>query len=284
LGNMLFFDPRLSGSGMQSCATCHNPAFGWEDGMALGTGHEHKKLKRATPTVENLAWDELYFWDGRAESLEAQTLIPIESDVEMHMTKEKMINMLEDIKEYKPLFEKAFPGESDPINENNVAKAIATFERGIVSEQAPFDLWIEGDEQAISEAAKRGFTVFNKKANCAACHSGWQFSDGSFHDIGLDTPDIGRGKFVPQLLLMQKAFKTTGLRNIERRAPYMHNGSLKTLEEVIDHYDHGFIQRDSLSEEIKPLDLTAEEKADLIAFLKTLTSEDTPVTIPVLPK
>lgn len=284
LGKTLFFDPRLSGSGMQSCASCHNPAFGWEDSMALGTGHEHKKLKRATPTVLNLAWDELYFWDGRAESLEAQALMPIESKTEMHMTKEQMVTLLNDIKEYPPLFTHAFPEEKEPVTKDNTMKAIATFERGIVSAQAPFDRWIQGDESAMSESAKQGFVLFNKKANCAACHSGWRFSDGSFHDIGLNDPDIGRGEFVPQIVPMQHAFKTVGLRNIDRRAPYMHNGSMNTLEEVVDHYNDGFIKRESLSEEMKLLHLTPQEKGALVAFLKTLTSDDPAVTVPILPK
>lgn len=282
LGKILFFDPRLSASGTQSCATCHNPGLHWEDGMALGTGHGHKKLERGTPSVANLAWDELFFLDGRAEGLEAQAKMPIESMSEMGMTEEKIVEFLNKTEGYKPLFEKAFPGEE--ITEDNLAKAIATFERGIVSNKAPFDLWIEGDETAITESAKRGFLLFNKKANCAACHSGWRFSDGSFHDIGLSDADMGRGKFLPQIIFMQKAFKTMGLRNIAERAPYMHNGSLNTLEEVVDYYDNGFIERDSLSEEIKPLNLTAEEKADLVEFLKSLSSEDDPVTIPKLPK
>lgn len=284
LGKMLFFDPRLSASGTQSCATCHNPGLGWEDGMALGTGHGHKKLKRTSPTILNLAWDDLYFWDGRAENLEAQALMPIESSTEMHMTEEDMIGTLNDLKGYSKFFAAAFPEDKGKISKENVAKAIATFERGIVSDVAPFDRWIKGDEVAISESAKRGFVLFNKKANCAACHAGWRFSDSSFHDIGLDSRDIGRGEFVPQIISMQHAFKTVGLRNIAQRAPYMHNGSLKTLEDVIDHYDHGFIKRDSLSDEIKPLNLTSEEKNDLINFLKTLTSEDPAVTVPVLPK
>ena len=284
LGKMLFFDPRLSASGTQSCATCHNPGLGWEDGMALGTGHGHKKLKRASPTILNLAWDDLFFWDGRAESLEAQASMPIESDAEMHMTEQDMMGILAGIEGYSNLFTAAFPEDKGKISKQNVLKAIATFERGIVSGNAPFDLWIGGDEKAISDSAKRGFVLFNKKANCAACHSGWRFGDSSFHDIGLDSPDIGRGEFLPQIASMQHAFKSVGLRNIAERAPYMHNGSLKTLEEVIDHYDHGFIKRDSLSDEIKPLNLTPEEKVDLVNFLKTLSSEDPAVTVPVLPK
>ena len=126
--------------------------------------------------------------------------------------------------------------------------------------------------------------IFNKKAGCASCHSGWNFSDGSFHDTGVHDDDIGRGKFLSDMVLMQHAFKTVGLRNITGRAPYMHNGSLKTLENVIDFYDGGFARRSSLAPEIKPLNLTDQEKRDLVSFLKTLTSIDDPVTIPLLPQ
>lgn len=284
LGKTLFFDPRLSASGTQSCATCHNPSLGWEDGMAKAVGHGHKKLPRSTPTILNLAWDHLFFWDGRVQSLEEQALIPIVSEAEMNMTGDGLLAILKRIRGYNQLFKKAFPEQGQPVNLENVSKAIATYERGIVSGKAPFDRWIDGEKGAISEQAKRGFVLFNTKANCAACHSGWQFSDSSFHDIGISTDDLGRGEFIPQLTSMQHAFKTVGLRNIEQRAPYMHNGSQKTLEEVVDHYDGGYVERDSLSDEMKVLDLTPSEKTDLIYFLQTLTSKDQVVTIPLLPK
>lgn len=283
LGKILYFDPRLSASGTQSCATCHNPSLGWEDGMATGTGHQHKKLDRSSPTILNLAWDELYMWDGRADSLEEQALGPIQAGVEMNMSMIELIKKLNDIKEYAPLFEKAFP-EDPQITDKNIGKAIATYERTIVSGEAPFDRWINGDEDAISASAKRGFILFNKKANCAACHSGWNFSDSSFHDIGLDDDDLGRGKLIPHIVPMQHAFKTVGLRNIDRRAPYMHDGSLNTLEEVVDHYDHGFVKRESLSDDIKQLNLTKAEKRDLVEFMRSLTSQDEPVTFPDLPR
>lgn len=285
LGKILYFDPRLSKSGTQSCATCHNPSFSWEDGMSLGTGNEHKKLGRASPTILNLAWDELYFWDGRADSLEAQALGPIQSKGEMAMDLDTMMVMLNKVEEYKPLFSAAFPDEKGEIvTKENIAKAIATFERGVVSGEAPFDKWVNGDEAALSEEEKRGFVLFNKKANCVACHSGWNFSDSSFHDIGLKTEDLGRGKLVANIVPMQHAFKTVGLRNIDRRAPYMHDGSFATLDAVVEHYNSGFTQRESLSEQIKPLNLTPDEKTDLVAFLHTLTSQDTPVSLPSLPR
>lgn len=282
LGKLLFFETRISRSGVMSCATCHNPSFGWTNGQRLGVGNYHQTLKRKDPVISNLAWDELFFWDGRAEGLEAQVLGPIQAEGEMDMKLEEVITKLKDIREYQPLFHAAFPETENPITAENIAKAIATFERTVISEEAPFDHWIKGDGGAISDSAKRGFSLFNGKAKCSACHSSWRFSDGSFHDIGIDDEDIGRGKFVP-LPAMQHAFKTMGLRNIERRAAYMHNGSMVTLEEVIDHYNNGFVQRESLSDEIKPLNLTVQEKNDLVEFLKTLTSKDKAVTLPDLP-
>ncbi len=254
--------------------------------MGLGVGHGHKKLGRKSPTILNLAWDheaESYMWDGRKSSLEEQALGPIQAGVEMNMAMDKLLSNLEGIEGYTPMFEAAFPGEDAPLTPENIGKAIATYERTVVSGEAPFDAWVKGDEDAISASAKRGFVLFNTKANCAACHSGWRFSDGSFHDIGIDDEDIGRGAHLPNIVSMQHAFKTVGLRNIDRRGPYMHNGSAKTLMDVINHYDNGFVQRESLSDEIKELNLTDEEKEDLVSFLHTLTSQDDPVTLPTLP-
>jgi len=283
LGKTLFFETRLSRSQVMSCATCHNPGFDWTDGNPKGVGDYHKTLPRKVPTLFNLAWDDLFFWDGRAEGLEKQGLGPMQSATEMHMSLDEAVTRLKAIHEYAPLFTSAFPGQSDPITPENIAKAIAIFERSIISGEAPFDRWIKGDENAISAEAKHGFLLFNTKARCADCHTGWNFSDDSFHDTGVDDADIGRGKFLP-FTTMQHAFKSVGLRNIERRAPYMHNGSLATLMDVINHYDHGFVKRESLADDIKPLHLSEQEKQDLVEFLKTLTSRDTPVTIPEMPK
>jgi cytochrome c peroxidase len=283
LGRTLFFDPRLSASDWISCATCHNPAFSWGDGLPKGIGHDMKTLGRRTPTILNLAWAEPLFWDGRALTLEDQALGPIESPGEMNLPLDKLVAKLKSIEGYGPLFAAAYPGE--PLTEKTVAKGIATFERTIISGAAPFDRWVAGDEAAISEAAKRGFTLFNTKANCAKCHAGWRFTDDSFHDIGLKDSDVGRGKIYPTIEINQFAFKTPTLRNADQRAPFMHDGSVKTLAEVVEHYDQGgAAKRPSLSNEIKPLNLTGQEKAELVAFLKTLTSIDKPVEIPVLPR
>ncbi len=154
----------------------------------------------------------------------------------------------------------------------------------MVSEEAPFDLWIQGNEPAISDEAKRGFVLFNTKAQCSSCHEGWNFTNDGFQDIGLPSADVGRGQFLPQVIKMKHAFKTPGLREIARRSPYMHDGSIATLEQVVEHYNQGGVDRPSRSDLVKPLGLTPQEKSELVAFLKTLTSNLDPTTVPVLPR
>jgi cytochrome c peroxidase len=282
LGKKLYFDTRLSVSSAQSCASCHSPALGWADGLPVGVGHGMAQLGRHSPTIINAAWGAIFMWDGRLADLEEQALGPITSPGEMNMPIEQLVGRLESIAEYKPLFVAAFPGEK--MGPSTLAKAIATYERTVVSERAPFDDWIDGNEKAISEEAKRGFAIFNAKAQCSSCHEGWNFTNDGFQDIGLPSDDIGRGKLMPGVLKMQHAFKTPGLREISRRSPYMHDGSVATLEQVVEHYDKGGVDRPSRSDLMKPLGLTSQEKSDLVAFLKTLTSELNPTAIPVLPR
>ena len=254
LGKKLYFDTRLSVTSAQSCASCHSPGFGWGDGLAVGVGHGMNKLGRHSPTIINAAWSSIFMWDGRLASLEEQALGPIQSPGEMNMQIDQLMDRLASIPEYKPLFEKAFPNEGMKVA--TLAKAIATYERTVVSERAPFDAWIDGNEKAISEEAKRGFELFNTKAQCAACHEGWNFTNEGFQDIGLPSDDIGRGKYLPNVIKMQHAFKTPSLREISRRSPYMHDGSLPTLEAVVAHYDRGGVERPSRSDLMKPLGLT----------------------------
>ena len=282
LGKQLYFDSRLSQANLLSCASCHSPGFGWGDGQPTGVGHEMKRLGRRSPTIINAAYGQIFMWDGRAGSLEEQALGPIQADVEMALSLDELLTRLKAIKEYVTLFETAFPGEG--INPKNIAKAIATYERTVISGRAPFDAWIDGDERAISDAAKRGFTLFNEKAQCNKCHSGWNFTDDSFHDIGLASPDVGRGKFLTEVEKSLHAFKTPGLREVTHRGPYMHNGSVATLEAVIEHYNTAGIARPSRSELIKPLNLTAQEKVELLEFVRTLTSNPSPTAVPVLPR
>jgi cytochrome c peroxidase len=282
LGKTLFFDPGLSGSKSISCASCHNPGLSWTDGLPKALGQGMRELSRRTPTLLNAAWADLLFWDGRAESLEEQALAPISAAGEMNQRLDRMLVFVNSIPGYRILFDRAYPGQ--PITAKSVARAIATFERTIVSEKAPFDQWISGSESAISECAKRGFDLFNTKAGCEKCHSGWNFTDNGFHDIGLRGDDQGRGATVP-LGSMQHAFKTPTLRNVDRRGPFMHDGSEPSLDSVIELYDKGGAEkRPSLAPEIVPLHLTEWEKADLTAFLKSLTSLDKRIEFPVLPR
>jgi cytochrome c peroxidase len=282
LGQMLFFDPRLSGSGLISCATCHNPGLAWGDGLPKGIGHLGSRLGRHTPTILDVAFGEPYFWDGRAATLEDQAKGPLTSAKEMNMSVDTAIPLLRSIPGYTDAFSQAFPGQ--PISLDTVAAAIASFERTVISNDAPFDRWVQGDDRAISSAAARGFALFNGKADCAACHMTWRMTDDGFHDIGLHDTDRGRAAIAPGIAQLEQAFKTPTLRNINQRAPYMHDGSLPTLAAVIDHYDSGFETRPSLDTNIHRLGLTNEEKADLLAFLDTLTSADAPVSLAMLPR
>lgn len=280
LGKMLFFDPRVSVNQNISCATCHNPSFGWEQAMPKAIGAQNTELGRHNPTILNVAWGDTFFWDGRAATLEEQALGPIQSEVEMNMPLDVLIDRINDIQGYQPYFERVF---GEKANAENIAKAIATFERTVVSGPAPFDRWVDGDEGAISESAKRGFAIFNGKGNCAACHSGWNFTDNKFHDIGINTQDIGRFAIDPSDEKNRHAFKTPSLRNIAHRAPYMHNGSVPTLDAVLVHYLSGGIPRPSRSVDMKPVPFTADEMADLKEFMLTLQGEDLAMSLPALP-
>jgi cytochrome c peroxidase len=282
LGKTLFFDPRLSRVAAAACVSCHNPSFGWEDGRPTAIGDNMVALRRNSPSILNRAWGQAFFWDGRADTLEAQATGPITSEAEMNMPMDVLIDRLKGIPGYQERFNAVFPGQG--ITADNIAKAIATFERTIVSGVAPFDRWIAGDDAAITEEAKRGFVVFNTTGQCTACHSGWTFTDDSFHDIGLPaSSDLGRAEIVAGVAELERSFKTPGLRNIDQRAPYMHDGSVATLEGVMRHYVSGIVTRPSLSAAIKPVPLSDQDVGDVVAFLKTLTSEDRPMTLPVLP-
>lgn len=284
LGRTLFFDPRLSGSGFLSCASCHNPAMGWSDGMPTGLGHDFKRLGRATPTILNAVYQPLLMWDGRKPNLEAQALGPIESPGEMNMPLDELVRKLKSIRGYAPLFEKGYPGES--ISTETVGKALASFERTVVSTEAPFDRWRKGDKAALSVSAQRGFDLFQNKASCAKCHQDFNFTDNGFHNIGVkslsDKEDEGRFAH-RKVKILKGAFKTPTLRDIELTAPYMHNGIYKTLEEVVDHYDRGGDNKSNLSPNIQPLGLSDQEKKDLVAFMKALTGTQMRVEIPQLP-
>ena len=282
LGKALFFDPRLSDSNSMSCASCHNPSLYWTDGLRKGIGKGAQTLKRATPTLVNVGFSRRLFWDGRAKGLEAQALVPLKSPIEMNQNIAELVRELSAIPGYVELFTKAYPGEG--ITEVTIAKALASFERSIVSPyNSPFDRWVTGDNNALSTAAKRGFDLFDGKARCSVCHSGQNLTDNSFHNIGLSSgDDVGRYEFI-KVTVLKGAFKTPTLRDITRTAPYMHNGEYQTLEQVIDHYVKGGVDKSNLSPEMRSVKLTRQEQADLLEFLQSLTDEPQPITVPVLP-
>ena len=271
LGRRLFFDTILSGDRNRACASCHLPGLAWADGRARAATLAGSDMDLRTPTLLDVAWqDGPMGWDGKFRDLETVARTPITGIGNMNLKLVDAVARLEVDQGYREGFAAAF---GDPtISAERLDLALATFERLIVSGTAPFDTWIAGDEAAITPTAKRGFDLFNGKAGCAQCHSGWSFSDNSFHDIGTATgDDIGRARLMPKSVALRYAFKTPTLRDIDKRGPYMHDGSVPSLAAVIDLYDRGGIDRPSRAREIKPLSLSAEEKTDLLAFLATLT-------------
>jgi len=284
LGKSLFFDPRLSESNWISCGTCHNPGLGWSDGLPTAIGNGMHSIPRATPTILNTGYNKFQMWDGRARTLEEQAVGPIQAGGEMNQDMGELLVELNAIEGYRQMFEIAYPGEG--ITEDTIGKALAAFQRTVVTTDSPFDLWIKGDEGAVSESAKQGFEVFEGKARCALCHSDFNFTDDGFHNLGLteEVPDLGRYN-VRRVSILRGAFKTPTLRDITLTAPYMHNGMYATLEEVIEHYDRGGDVKESLSPNMQPLNLTKQEKADLLAFLESLSSiKPLEFTFPNLPQ
>ena len=268
LGKVLFFDNRLSFNNKQSCATCHNPDLGFGDGLKKGRGAKGNVLERNTPHLYNLAWNSVFFWDGRAASLEEQALIPLTSPKEMNMTIEILIPKLKNVPYYEKMFRMVYKDEG--ITKDTIARALAAFERSIIVDNTPFDQYMNGDKIAMSPAQIRGMELFQGKARCTECHDGPNFTNDAFHNIGVGGNDQGRKKIDRSANL--GAFKTPGLRNTLLTAPYMHDGSLGTLEEVIDFYDKGGTHKENLDKLMQPLNLSADEKSDLIAFLGALTS------------
>ena len=276
LGKQLYFDKRLSRDDTVSCATCHDPQKGWSNGEAVATGIGGQKGGRSAPTIINAAYAQLQFWDGRAVGLEGQALGPVQNPIEMNLTLPEMEKKLNAIKGYRDRFQKVFGTE---VTAENVGRAIAAFERTVLCGNAPYDKFKAGDKMALSESALRGQKLFFGKANCSACHSGPAFTDGAFHNIGMgvkgEKPDLGR--FEHSKLEGDKgSFKTPGLREIKRTAPYMHDGSHKTLKEVVEYYNKGGEPNPQLDEEIFPLKLTPEEVEDLVRFLEEGLSGDYP--------
>lgn len=288
LGKKLFFDPRLSGDGNMSCASCHNPVLGWSDGLVTGKGFKSMVLGRASPTVINTAFNSIQMWDGRKASLEEQAMGPLEATVEMNADIKKLFEWLNANAEYRRLFNEAYPGK--PIDADTLGKAIASFERTVISNTSPFDQWVAGKANAMSKDQIKGFALFidPKKANCASCHSGPNFTDNSFHNLGLasfgnDNPDVGRFAIKP-IASMKGAFKTPTVREVASTAPYFHDGSSKTLEDLVEFYAKGGIVKTNLSKSVKELTLSKEEVAQLVAFMNALSSPAKPFVLPVLPR
>jgi cytochrome c peroxidase len=286
LGRVLFFDPRLSGDGTVACANCHNPGLGWSDGLKTGSGIGGHKLGRATPTIVNTAYNTQFMWDGRKKSLEDQALGPMKTAEEMRTDFTVVFARLSAIEGYRRMFAAAFPGEA--IGEDTLAKAIASFERTVVSNDSRFDRWLAGDPRALSVAEWRGYQVFKdpERGNCAVCHSGPNMTDNGFHNIGVASegpPDEGRYK-IRAVASMKGAFKTPTLRDIALTAPYFHNGAATTLMDVVEHYVRGGDERSNLAPEIHPLALSPREKDDLVAFMKSLTGSQPPLVMPALPQ
>ncbi|MBW3541149.1 MAG: c-type cytochrome [Planctomycetes bacterium] len=275
LGKQLYFDPRLSRDETVSCATCHDPAKGWSNSDAVATGVGGKKGGRSAPTIINSAYSRFQFWDGRAASLEEQALGPIANPIEMAMNLDEVVERIKGVEGYRKQFEECFGEEG--VTEENIARAIAAYERTILSGDAPFDRFKAGDKEALSEAAQRGMKIFFGKGQCSSCHTGPNFTDNSFHNVGVgmdrDEPDFGR-ETISSLGGDRGSFKTPTLREIARTAPYMHDGSLKTLEDVVEHYVKGGVENPFLDEAIFPLNLTDQEKQDLVTFLKEGLSSD----------
>lgn len=285
LGKRLFFDKRLSKDETVSCASCHNPAHGFSNGKRVGEGVLSQKGNRNVPSIINRLFGETQFWDGRSETLESQALLPLLNPKEMAISEKLLIEKLKADAVYQKLFQNAF--DSGPTLDG-VSKAIASFERTLLSGSTPFDRYEWGGEkEALSESAIRGLALFRGKARCSTCHIGPNFTDEKFHNLGAGEEDgqkdPGRAQVTKDTTDFGK-FKTPTLRNITLTAPYMHDGSLETLEAVIEFYDQGGIPNPNLDEEIKPLELTHEEKADLLALLKSLTGSVISVNVEELKK
>ncbi|MDP6823606.1 MAG: cytochrome c peroxidase [Dehalococcoidia bacterium] len=312
LGRLLFFDPRLSGNSAVSCASCHQPAQGWGDGLSLSFGYAGSVHWRNTPTVINSAFHPKLDWDGKALRLDIQAQGAMKGAVAMNMDPVMVEERLRQIPDYVKRFDDVF-GPGGPWF-TDASRAIAAFQSTILSTNAPFDRFLEGDEAALSESAQRGFKLFTTTAGCSACHRGRLFTDEDFHGLGVPVPedfstdpireitfryqlhargvseDVYRSATDdPGLYLVTKIetdfgqFRTPMLRELGQTAPYMHNGAFATLEEVIDFYDAGGGESPNLDPLISPLGLTEQEKADLLAFLHSLTGDPVLVEEPELP-
>lgn len=276
LGRLLFFDKRLSKNNTIACASCHIPELAFTDGQPVSTGIHRQQGGRSAPTSINRGFSTVQFWDGRAATLEDQSIGPFANPIEHGFADhDELVAKISSLNGYKKLFKSVF--KTDTISKEQVGKAIATFQRTLISGNSPFDRYDwEGDTKAISEAAQRGRKLFFEKARCNLCHFGTNFSDEKFHNIGIgwdqEAVDLGRYHVTHETKDIG-AFKTPTLREISRTAPYMHDGRFATLMEVVDHYNQGGIKNPFLDNQIIKLNLTENEKRDIVEMLLTLNGE-----------
>ncbi len=274
LGKKLFGDKLLSRDRSLACKGCHQPKKAFTDGRAKAVGVYGRQGRRSVPSLVNRAYGLAFFWDGRTSTLEEQVVKPIESESEMDMTLDEAVERVQGKKRYRRLFRQAFGGEP---NSEDLARALASYVRTIYSGNSPFDRYIYGERGALTEQQRRGLRVFRGKGNCTACHIGPTFSDEEFHNTGVAWREgklQDEGRFAISGEQDDKgAFKTPTLREVVRTAPYMHDGSLATLEDVIDFYSDGGRKNPHLDEEIRPVKFTDQEKSDLLAFLRTLSGK-----------
>jgi cytochrome c peroxidase len=279
LGKLLYFDKRLSSDGTVSCASCHVPEYAYTDGKALSVGINGHLGTRNAPTVVNAAYQSHLFWDGRAASLEEQCLGPLANPKEMtddrdvHLAHRNCHERILAIPGYRLLFFEAFGSETFSMKE--VAQAMATFERTLLSGNAPFDRYRAGDHSSMSILQIQGLAVF-ERVGCANCHGGFNFTDGRFVNIGVgmdkEHPDLGRYE-ISKEERDRGAFKIPTLREVAHTAPYMHDGSLKTLAEVVEYYNSGGTSNSHLSPLMQPLKLSDEDKKALMCFMEALSGE-----------
>jgi cytochrome c peroxidase len=270
LGKQFFWDKRWSRNGTVACVTCHDPDHAWADPRQFSVRFDGARTPRHSPTLLNRLFSDVQQWAGTRASLEDQALKASDQ------TPELLVKNLGSIAAYEQQFRKVFGTD---LNPDGVAKAIAAYERTILSGNAPYDRFRAGDKGALSPAAQRGLALFEGKARCAPCHAGFNFTDEGYHNIGVgmdrEKPDLGRYT-VTKHEGDKGAFKTPTLRDVAKRPPYMHDGSLKSLEEVVAFYDRGGVANPWLSGQIQPLKLTRDEQGDLLAFLQALTGQVAP--------
>ena len=273
LGRRLFFDPMLSTDRTVSCATCHDPDRAFADDKPLAVGVFGRVGKRHSPSLVNRGFGRSHFWDGRAATLEAQVLLPIQDPNEMDLTIEEAITRLSANESYRTEFQAAF---DRPISQEDLGRALATYLRTIRSGDSPYDRFAAGEPTALSEGQQAGLRLFRGKARCIICHSEPTFTDEQFQNTGVAwRPEAGTyqddGRFAVSGRERERGnFKTPTLREVARTAPYMHDGSLATLDDVIDFYDRGGRPNRNLFPVITPLNLTPEEKRALVTFLESL--------------